>query len=688
MTEYVGTISSMGTFSGTGVLSGYTATITQTDNATAILNINPTSFAGTIDQVITTSGTVSLGPISAPFTDTEDTGALTLTGTVSQPTTLTFTETGTIDSLPYTVSVTETLQLSGDQSSISISGTETADLDGTRETITFSGQLKLLLEITSSGGVTSQPVQMISGTGGLVGATVTVFDGTTQVGTAKVQADGDWSVGVTLLNGVQTITAETSSSVSNAVSYTFSATAPAEGILESLTPPEEISGIYVGYFNRAPDAGGFSFWEGQYTQALANGQFKDEALQNIANSFTPQNETLALYPFLATQSLNPNSPTDVSGVENLIVNVYTNLFDRTPPVTDGGVQYWANQILDGQIPLGNAILDIANGALGADADTVLNKVIVSDYFAAQDTAANIGLTSPLPATLLPEAHAILMGVTSDPATVATAETSIDAFVAGTASVITGTLNNETLTGGSTGGDIIYPAGGADTINLSSAAHATETIYFGATVNASATVIEPITNAAGVTQQGFWGNASGDTGLSASTSADMTVVNNFAAGATGDIVSFIFSAWGSGGTVNGTGTELGLVQGDAATPVTTGSAVLGALQVAGTTLSASTNVVVDSVATYANAAALASALTNSSGHFSFTGAGLAANDDAHMLVAYSTGSSVDIADVEFDNTTTAGQSDTAHLTVTASDMVQLIGVSLAALTAHNIALVAG
>jgi hypothetical protein len=529
---------------------------------------------------------------------------------------------------------------------------------------------------------------MISGTA-YAGATVTVLDGTTEVGIAKVQADGDWSVGVTLLNGVQTITAETTSAgntvVSNAVSYTLSATAPAEGILESLTPPEEISGIYVGYFNRAPDAGGFSFWEGQYTQALANGQSRDQALQNIANSFTPQNETLALYPFLATQSLDPNSPTDISGVENLIVNVYTNLFDRTPPVTDGGVQYWANQILDGQIPLGNAILDIANGALGADADTVLNKVIVSDYFAAQDTAADIGLTPPLPATLLPEAHAILMGVTSDPATVTTAETSIDAFVAGTASVITVTFNNETLTGSSTGGDIIYPAGGADTINLSSATHTTETIYFGATVNASATVIEPITNAAGVTQQGFWGNASAETGLSASTSADMTVVNNFAAGgfaagATGDIVSFIFSAWGSGGTVNGTGTELGLVQGDAATPVTTGSAVLA--------LAASTNVVVDSVATYANAAALASALTNSSGHFSFAGAGLAANDDAHMLIAYSTGSSVDIADVEFDNTTSASQSDTAHLTVTASDMVQLVGVSLAALTAHNIALVAG
>ncbi len=39
------------------------------------------------------------------------------------------------------------------------------------------------------------------------------------------------------------------------------------------------------------------------------------------------------------------------------------MISRTPPVTDGGVQYWANRILDGQIPLGNAILDIPKALL-------------------------------------------------------------------------------------------------------------------------------------------------------------------------------------------------------------------------------------------------------------------------------------------------------------------------------------
>jgi hypothetical protein len=108
----------------------------------------------------------------------------------------------------------------------------------------------------------------------------------------------------------------------------------------------------------------------------------------------------------------------VTGVENLVVSVYTNLFDRTPPVTDSGVQYWANQILTGAVPLGQAILDIANGALGADATTFLNKVTVSDYFISKSSVA-------LPSS---EEHSILMGVTSDPSTVTAAEATINTLV--------------------------------------------------------------------------------------------------------------------------------------------------------------------------------------------------------------------------------------------------------------------
>jgi len=453
------------------------------------------------------------------------------------------------------------------------------------------------------------------------------------------------------------------------------------GLLSALTLGQQTELIYLGYFNRAADAGGFNFWEGQDATAQSGGQSASLAMTNIANSFTPQAETIALYPFLSNPNANYSDPTVQAGLATLVGNVYENLFDRA--ADSGGLAYWTGQIESGAVGLGAAVLDIANGAQGADAVLLQNKITVALDLTTLAAAANL----PASAAFLTESHAILIGVTSDVATITPAENTINALVAGTASVITGTVNNETLAGGSHGYDILFPAGGADTINLSSASHAIETIYFGTTVSASGTAVVPITNASGVTQQGFWGNASAASGLSANTSSDMSVVHNFTAGAAGDVVGFNVTAWGSGGTVNVSGMELGLVQGDAATSVVVGGAALGSVAAAGATLAANANVVVDSVAIYANAAALASALSNSSGHLTFSGLGLWVGDDAHLLVAYSTGSSVNIADVKFDNTTSAAQADTANLTVTASDMAQLVGVSLAALTAHNLALVA-
>jgi hypothetical protein len=192
------------------------------------------------------------------------------------------------------------------------------------------------------------------------------------------------------------------------------------GSLESLTPAQEIAGIYVGYFGRAPDPDGFEFWKDQFTQALSNGQSTDQALQNIANSFAPQPETIALYPFLAAP-FHRHSPTELSQVENLVVSIYGNLFDRTPAQTDSGVEYWAHEVLKGLVPLGQAILDIANGALGVDSSTILNKITVADYF--ESAYAKAGLAfSALPA------HSIIMGVTADPTSVNSAEVAIDALV--------------------------------------------------------------------------------------------------------------------------------------------------------------------------------------------------------------------------------------------------------------------
>ncbi|MCK1437467.1 hypothetical protein IVA97_20405 [Bradyrhizobium sp. 15] len=63
--------------------------------------------------------------------------------------------------------------------------------------------------ITSAGGSTNQVSQTIAGTVDVAdaGATVTILDGTTAIGTAIVQGNGSWSSTVTLNNGSNSLTA-------------------------------------------------------------------------------------------------------------------------------------------------------------------------------------------------------------------------------------------------------------------------------------------------------------------------------------------------------------------------------------------------------------------------------------------------------------------------------------------------
>ncbi|MCK1437468.1 hypothetical protein IVA97_20410 [Bradyrhizobium sp. 15] len=87
--------------------------------------------------------------------------------------------------------------------------------------------------ITSAGGSTNQVSQTIAGTVDVAdaGATVTILDGTTAIGTAIVQGNGSWSSTVTLNNGSNSLTARVSDAAGNtatssAVVYTVSTTGP------------------------------------------------------------------------------------------------------------------------------------------------------------------------------------------------------------------------------------------------------------------------------------------------------------------------------------------------------------------------------------------------------------------------------------------------------------------------------
>jgi hypothetical protein len=97
------------------------------------------------------------------------------------------------------------------------------------------------IAITSAGGPTNQASQTVTGTvdAADAGATVTVLDGTTTVGTAIVQSNGSWTAtGVTLSNGTNSLTAKVTdvagnTTTSSAVVYTLSTTGPT--VTESLS---------------------------------------------------------------------------------------------------------------------------------------------------------------------------------------------------------------------------------------------------------------------------------------------------------------------------------------------------------------------------------------------------------------------------------------------------------------------
>ena len=88
--------------------------------------------------------------------------------------------------------------------------------------------------ITSPGGPVNQAAQTITGTvdAADAGATVTIFDGSTPVGSAIVQGNGSWSSSVTLSDGSNSLTAQVTDLAGNtatsaAVVYTLSTTGPA-----------------------------------------------------------------------------------------------------------------------------------------------------------------------------------------------------------------------------------------------------------------------------------------------------------------------------------------------------------------------------------------------------------------------------------------------------------------------------
>lgn len=130
------------------------------------------------------------------------------------------------------------------------------------------------------------------------------------------------------------------------------------------TYEQQITALYVGYFNRAPDAEGLAYWLGKANSGVA--------MREIAASFISSPEAIRNYPDLRDGIID--SP------DNFITTVYRFAFDRYPDA--GGATYWLSKIQAGT-PVKDAMYDILFTASGFDELRLNNKVEVGIYYAKQ-----------------------------------------------------------------------------------------------------------------------------------------------------------------------------------------------------------------------------------------------------------------------------------------------------------------
>jgi S-layer protein len=220
------------------------------------------------------------------------------------------------------------------------------------------------------------------------------------------------------------------------------------GILDGLTSAQQIEAIYVAYFGRAADGGGYIYWE--------NAAHTMSPIA-IANSFAVQTESEANYGLLAnpipTHTLDPLNPVQIAAVDAFLNEVYQNLFNRA--ADSGGLSYWQGQILSGAVTIGAAVYAIANGALGPDATAVLDKIAAATSFTALTYAANQGTGSPLTGSFLNAAVAAVHSVvdaTTEAASVAasTAYAHLPAFAITASAATIAEGQSETFTVATTG----------------------------------------------------------------------------------------------------------------------------------------------------------------------------------------------------------------------------------------------
>jgi hypothetical protein len=177
---------------------------------------------------------------------------------------------------------------------------------------------------------------------------------------------------------------------------------------------QEIEALYVGYFGRAGDPAGVSYWVSQLNSGLSIAQ--------IAASFSVQTEATTLYGFLASPT--GNNP---AAITNFVTQVYQDLFNRAPD--SGGLAYWTAQLQTANgnpQAVGQFILNVITGAQGSDASSIQNKVTVAQDFTDSLTAAHL----PYNTAADQIAHSAIAATTPFPSSVTTEESAVSNYISG------------------------------------------------------------------------------------------------------------------------------------------------------------------------------------------------------------------------------------------------------------------
>lgn len=303
---------------------------------------------------------------------------------------------------------------------------------------------------------------------------------------------------------------------------------------------EQIIKLFIGYFDRAPAPGGTNYWAGRL-----EGTPGEPAITwaGIAESFSVQKETVALYPIMETRDFSKDS------IQSFLNSVFNNLFGRD--IREGGLEYWSGQLTSGRT-VGEIILDIINGAnSGPNKDRIDNKVAVSvDFYNATNAIEGFVFDDAARAV----AKDLLKTVTDDPATVASAQEKTTTYINdlsgsgggdtpvegitinltasadlpggdGGGTDAEGTDNNDTYAAtveGTTGGtlqnsDVLQAAGGEDTLNI-------RAVNVNQTVAPSATDLEKVAVTSQSAGANFVLDMSGMTGETELTAIDTQVTS--------------------------------------------------------------------------------------------------------------------------------------------------------------------